>query len=335
MDTSRKPGPVRIQDVAAKAGISAITVSRVLHQPAQVAAGTRARVHAAIEALGYIPDLAASALASRRSGIVGVLVPTIANSVFSETVAGLSDALADTGLQTLLGDYGYSADREAALLRAMLGRRAEAIVAVGLIRDPALRRMLRASGVPVVETWDLADDPIDLMVGFSNEAAGAAMGHHLLVRHYRHIAFVGGADERAAARFAGLRRVIAPVHGATLTRLDRIGDLSIEAGRAGLAALLDRPHRLDAVFFASDVLAAGGLLEAAARGLSVPRQIAIAGLGDLEIGRALSPPLTTLRIHAHEMGRRAGEMLTRRLAGEAVPGAAVDVGFELVVRAST
>src|ERR687886_79689 len=160
--------PPRIEDVAAMAGTSPITVSRTLRYPDKVAPQTRSRVLAAIETLGYVPNLAASSLASHRSGIVAVLVPTIANSIFAETIQGVSDAVAAAGLQILLGDYGYSPERERRLLQALVGRRPEAVVVVGVVRSGGLRRLLKSLAVPVIETWDLTRDPVDTVIGFSN-----------------------------------------------------------------------------------------------------------------------------------------------------------------------
>src|SRR5919197_5429591 len=118
----------RIEEVAALAGIATITVSRALRRPEKVAPATRARVMAAVEKLGYIPNLAASSLASRRSGIVAVVVPTIANSVFADTVQGLSDVVTARGLQLLLGQSAYSEKAERALLAAVIGRQPDGIV---------------------------------------------------------------------------------------------------------------------------------------------------------------------------------------------------------------
>ncbi|HUN47571.1 MAG TPA: LacI family DNA-binding transcriptional regulator, partial [Stellaceae bacterium] len=302
----------RIEDVAALAGTSPITVSRVLRAPGKVAPATRAKVAAAIEQLGYIPNLSASSLASRRSGIVGLLVPTIDNSIFAATVQGMSDAVADAGLQLLLGDFRYSEEGERALVRALIGRQPEALVVVGVVRDRALRQMLQSLAIPVVETWDLTDDPIDTVVGFSNEAAGAAMARHLLDCGRRRLAFVGGPDHRAQARRAGFAAVLERA-GAAPPVSREIDAISIAAGRGALAATLEETPAIDAVFFATDVLAVGGLMECQHRGIAVPERLAIAGLGDLEIARELSPSLTTVRIPAYEIGRRAGEVVATRL----------------------
>ena len=326
--------PPRLADVAAHAGLTSMTVSRALRQPDKVSPATRERVMQAITELGYIPDLAASSLASRRSRIIAVVVPTIANSVFADTVQGLSDGVAAAGYQLLLGQTGYSETAEHALVAALIGRRPDAVAHIGIIRDPELRELLWRAAVPVVETWDLTADPLDLLVGFSNEAAGRAIGEYLIGRGYRRIAFVGGRDDRAAARRSGLRAAL-DAAGLDASR-EAITDepLSYGAGRRALAALLDGGGPPDAVFFATDVLAVGGLMECRRRKLSVPGRIAIAGLGDLEIAAELTPALTTVRVPSYEIGRRAADMLLARIEGEPIASPIVDLGFEIVQRES-
>lgn len=324
----------RIEDVAARAGTSPVTVSRALRSPAKVAPATRARIAEAIAALEYIPNMAASSLASRRSGIAAMLVPTIGNSVFADTVRGVSDALAGTGLQLLIGDYAYSDQGERDLLRALIGRQPEALVVIGVIRDPELRTLLARLDVPVVETWDLTDAPVDSVVGFSNAGAGAAIATHFLDRGRRTLAFVGGADERAQARAQGFTQA-AKAAGAPAPRIERSDGISIAAGRAALARILAADPTTDAVFFSTDVQAIGGLLECQNRNIAVPTQLAIAGLGDLEIGRELTPTLTTVQIPAYAIGHRAGELALQRRDGHRPGPAIVDLGFTIVARQSS
>lgn len=324
----------RIEDVAARAGTSAITVSRVLRAPAKVAPATRARVAAAIEALGYIPNLAASSLASRRSGIVGLLVPTIDNSIFAATVEGLTDALAAAGLQLLLGDFRYSDEGERRLVRALVGRQPEALVVVGVVRDAALREILLRLAIPIIETWDLTPDPVDTVLGFSNAAAGAAMANHLLSRGRKRLAFVGGLDERAQARGAGFAAAIASA-GAAAPIVASADVTTIAAGRRVLAQVVASAPGIDGVFFSSDILAVGGLIECQRRGFAVPGRLAIAGLGDLEIARELTPSLTTVGIPAYEIGRRAGAIVIARLRGDPAEERIIDLGFSILARDST
>ncbi|MGK9170900.1 LacI family DNA-binding transcriptional regulator [Inquilinus limosus] len=331
--SKRKP---RIEDVAALAGTSPMTVSRALRGEGRVSPETLARINAAVESLGYVPNLSASSLASRRSGILAVLVPTIGNSVFSETVRGVTDAAEGAGLHPVIADYAYSEEKRRQLVRALVGRRPEALVLVGAVQDEAVRTLLRQHGIPVVETWELSDDPIDMAVGFSNFAAGVEVARHLIGRDRRRCAFVGSAESRAAARLSGFTQALVDA-GAAAPECETPADLSIEAGRVSLDRLLARAPDLDGIFFATDVMAVGGLLECQRRGIEVPGRIAIVGLGDLEIGRQLQPALTTIRIPAYEMGRRAGDLILARLGKGAQPaeGRIIDLGFSLVRRQSS
>ncbi|WP_342240838.1 LacI family DNA-binding transcriptional regulator [Inquilinus sp. OTU3971] len=336
-DTAAKLGrKPRIEDVAALAGTSPMTVSRALRGEGKVTPETLARIQAAVESLGYVPNLSASSLASRRSGILAVLVPTIGNSVFSETVHGVADAAENAGLHLVIGDYAYSEDKRRQLVRALVGRRPDALVLVGAVQDAAVRDLLRQHGIPVVETWELSDDPVDMAVGFSNFSAGVEVARHLVEGGRRRCAFVGSAESRAAARLSGFSLALAEA-GAAPPETETPADLSIEAGRVALDRLLARAPDLDGVFFATDVMAVGGLLECQRCGIAVPDRIAIVGLGDLEIGRQLQPALTTIRIPAYDMGRRAGELILARLGKGAQPqeDRIIDLGFSLVRRQSS
>src|SRR6202451_4141315 len=157
--------------VAELAGVSAITVSRVVRLPDMVAPQTRGRVEAAMRELGYVPNQLAGALASSRTRSVGVLVPTIANSIFAETVQGLSDELEPLGYAVILAQSRYDAAREDHMLAALLSRRPEAIIMVGSPATDDGARLLRRAGIPVVETWDLPATPIDAVASFSNDEA--------------------------------------------------------------------------------------------------------------------------------------------------------------------
>ncbi len=324
----------RIADVAAHARTSPITVSRALRSPAKVAPETLARILSAVDALGYVPNLSASSLASRRSGILAVLVPTIGNSIFSETVRGVAEGVGDGDLHLLIGDYGYSEDKERRLIRALIGRQPDALVVIGAVRDKGMRDALRRLGSPIIETWELTDDPVDAVVGFSNFDAGAAVARHFLARGRKRCAFVGGSESRATARRTGFAATLTSA-GATAPEIETTSDISIGTGRRALAGILARQSEIDAIFFATDVLAVGGLLECRSRGIAVPDRMAVSGLGNLEIGREWQPALTTIEVPAYEMGRRAGKLILARLAGEDAAVRSVDLGFSLLERGTT
>src|SRR6201985_1830439 len=189
--------------VARLAGVSSITVSRVVRLPELVAPQTRSKVEAAMRELGYVPNQIAGALAGARTKSVGVLVPTIANSIFADTVQGLSDELEPLGYAVILAQSRYDSDREDRMLSALLSRRPEAIIMVGSPATEDGARLLRRAGIPIVETWELPPTPLDAVAGFDNFAAGVAVAKHLIAQGRKSLAFIGGDDPRATRRWNG------------------------------------------------------------------------------------------------------------------------------------
>src|ERR1700688_1776636 len=190
--------------VAKLAGVSSITVSRVVRLPGLVAPETRGRVEAAMRELGYVPNQLAGALASgARTRSVGVLVPTIANSIFADTVQGLSDELEPLGYAVILAQSRYDSAREDHMLSALLSRRPEAIIMVGSPATGDGARLLRRAGIPVAETWELPVEPIDSVPGLDNYEAGVAVARHFAAQGRKALAFIGGDDPRATRRWNG------------------------------------------------------------------------------------------------------------------------------------
>lgn len=323
-----------MEDVAKLARVSMITVSRTINQPDKVAPKTRARVEAAIRKLGYVPNLSASSLASNRSRIVGAIVPTIDNSIFAETVRGLSEALEAAGYQLLLGQTGYRSNAEEALVTAFLGRRVDGMVLTGVTHSAPTIKRLKSASIPVVETWDLTAKPIDMLAGFSNLEAGRAIATYLCGKGYRRLGFVGGAEDRTRARFAGFDAVVRATPGASVTRVELDAGTSFSGGRLALAELLARDPAPQAVFFSNDALAMGGLMECHRRGIRVPQDVAIAGFANLDIAAEASPALTSVHVGSRRIGEEAARLLLARLSGKAVPQRVRDTGFEVVARES-
>src|SRR6218665_454490 len=169
MNASRPFKNPTLADVARVAGVSTITASRALANPGLVSAKTIARVREAVEATGYIPNLLAGGLKSMRSMTVACLVPAISVAQFLPTVQALTDALAAAGYQVVIGQTGYDHAREDALIDTMIARRPDGIVVAGLVHSAAARQKLRRIGIPLVETWDLTEQPVDMLVGFSHQ----------------------------------------------------------------------------------------------------------------------------------------------------------------------
>ena len=327
---SVKLGPVKLSDVAAAAGVAPMTVSRVMNTPGQVAPETAERVRAAIERLGYVPNLLAGGLSSRRSRIVAAIVPTIASPMFAASVGAFTDALDAAGYHVVLGLSGYGGGEDA-LVAAILGRRPDGLLLTGAVRSPATKRRLAASGVPVVEIWDTADAPTDMIVGFDHYAVGAAVAAFFLARGYRRFAAIAADDPRAAARRDGFAAGLPP--GALVFDGRVPAPASIQGGRDAMAAL-PLAAEPTALFCSSDLPAAGAVIEAAVRGVAVPDRLAVCGFGDFELARALHPAVTTVSVDGAEIGRLAAAALLGRLAGEAAPRR-VTVPFRIIEREST
>lgn len=336
---SRRGGGITLGDVARLAGVSPITASRALNTPDQVAPDKLARVREAVARTGYVPNRLAGGLASARSRLVAAVVPTIAGPVFMEMVQSLTSALADAGYQLMLGQSGYTESREDALLEAIIGRRPDGIVLTGILHSPEGRRRLLASGIPVVETWDLTPTPIDMLVGFSHAEAAAAVARHLHAKGRRRPALLSADDERALRRNRGfvdeaLR--LGLVRDAAEVPVLRVpAPTTLGSGRSGLARLLAERPDVDAVFCSSDMLALGVLIEAAARGIAVPRQLAVVGFGDLGFAADTQPALSTVRIDGTGIGQRAARFIVDRADGRTVGEKIVDVGFRVIERGSS
>lgn len=339
-------------DVARLAGVSRVTVSRAISHPDLVSPETLAAVRAAIASLGYVPNLNAGSLATRRSRIVGAIVPTLSNAWFAETVDGLGELLDAHGYQLLLGQSRYRETGEEALIDTFIGRQVDALVLTGVDHGEAVRRKLRAFGKPVVETWDLTDTPIDMVAGFSNAGAGAEVARYLAARGYRRLGFLGAHEQRAQKRLAGFRAMVAEL-GLPGVEAEFVPPPStIEDGARLLRALVARAPRLQAVYCSNDTLGVGALLACRQEGWAVPQRMAVVGFSDLAIAAASLPALSSVRVQAREMGRQAARMLLARLAGRAAeggegageaggsaPGEAsprvVDLGFTVVGRDSS
>ena len=330
----RGSGAVTLHDVAKLAGVAPITASRALNTPNQVSAEVLRKVSDAVARTGYVPNLLAGGLASTRSRLVAAVVPTIAGPVFLETVQSLTEALAERGYQLMLGQAGYAGAREDALLEAIIGRRPDGIVLTGIMHSAEGRRRLLASGIPVVETWDLTPTPIDMLVGFSHAEVGRAVAAYLHAKGRRHLAVVAGDDERATRRTEAFRTAAQALGMAEVRVVAVPAPTTLKSGRQALAELLREPGEIDAVFCSSDLLALGVLTEARVRSLEVPRQLAVVGFGDLVFAADLDPALSTVRIKGDAIGRQAAQFIVDRVEGRAVPERVIDIGFSIVERAS-
>ena len=312
---------VKITDVAAAAGVAPMTVSRVLNTPERVSPDTAARVLEAIETLGYVPNLIAGGLSSRRSRMIAAIVPTIASPMFHEPVQSFTDAMGRAGYHVMLALSGYGEADEATLVRAVLARRPDGLLLTGAHRTPAVQRLLATAHVPVVEMWDTAEHPTDMLVGLDHAEVGAEVAAFFAARGHTRFAFLGASDIRATARRRGFEQGVA-AHGGTLVAARTVNAPgTILDSREALRAMApELTGRRTALFASSDLVAFGAITEARLLGIEVPTQLAICGFGDFELSRGASPAATTVHVDGTAMGLLAAKHLLARLAGHATAG---------------
>jgi len=327
-----------MRDVAERAGVSPMTVSRVLNAPGKVSADVRRRVEDAMRAVGYVPNRLAGSLSSQRSRVIGLIVPSLENSIYAPTIQSMSEVLRANGYQLMVADCGYSYEDEEALVTALLAQRVAGLMLHNTHHTEATRTMLRRAGVPVVETGTLAEAPIDSVVSYSNRQAARAMTLHLHGRGYRRIAFVSlpeDGNDRSLDRRRGYLDALAEAGLAVDPALMLEMPPGFASGAEAVVRLVDGAIPPDAIFFAGDVLAIGAMLECQRRGWPVPGKVAIAAFDNFELLRHLNPPVTTLRLPRTEIGRRAAEVLLGRIRGSSTGAVTIDLGFEIIQRGSS
>lgn len=322
-------------DIAAAANVSAITVSRALRNPKAVSEKLRERIREVVDELGYVPDPAASALASRRTNVVGVLIPSVTNNVFSDVLRGIYATA--KGFDIQLGNTRYSPLEEEKLLRVFLSQRPAGLIVAGIDQSAAARAQLFEADCPVVQIMEVGSEPVDMVVGFSHDEAAWTATRHLIEGGYRRIAFLGARmDPRTQRRLQGFSRALQHA-GLFDERLivTTPRPSTVTLGCELLGELIARAPDADAVFCNNDDLAMGVLFEAQRRRISVPEELGICGFNDLEMMAVANPPLTSVRTFREEMGCKAVEMLCASIEGERIDSPVVDLGFELRIRQST
>jgi LacI family transcriptional regulator, gluconate utilization system Gnt-I transcriptional repressor len=324
--------------VAKLAGVSAMTVSRALRNPAIVTTDTFNRIKKAIETTGYLPNRVAGSLSSRRTNVIGLIVPSLRNAVFVETIQGVADMLGHQ-FDLMIAHSGYTLKGEEAAVLAFFSQRVCGIILHNTKHTPRVRRLVREAALPCVETGNLGSSaPIEMAVGFSNRDAARAMTEHLIGQGYRRIGFVSlplKENDRAFERRAGYVSALERHHMEVDPRLMLEARPGLVSGGEALVHLVESRLKVDAVFLTGDVLATGALLEANRRGWKVPDRIAIAGSDDDELQENVLPSLTSIRFPRYEIGRRAASMVMDRVAGRSSGSTVLDLGFEIIQRGST
>ena len=337
MSRTARGSRVTLDDVAVRADVSPVTVSRVLRDPDRVSEPLRKRVDAAVRELGYIPNQMASALASARTGRVAVIVPSLTNGVFDDYLRATHDIFLPAGIDVLVLNSNYASGREEQAIVTALGQHPEAIILAGIEQTAFAKRSLRQAAIPIVQTMDISPDPIDINIGLSHFDAGYAAARHLFDLGHRNVGYVAAPlDSRARKRSAGYLHAVHEF--GAMPAIASVDDpSSVTLGGSLFVDLIERAPATTAVFCANDDLALGVLFECRRRGIRVPDNMSIIGFNDLEFSASASPSLSTVATPRYEVARRAAEIILDvvRGSGKRPLPRQIDLGFRVIGREST
>lgn len=308
-----------LEDVARLAAVSTATVSRCLNAPERVASTTRERVEAAVESLGYAPNFGAKALVTRRTGIIGAVIPTLASAIFSRAIHAFQVELDKLGWTLVLAASDSNRDTEARQIRALIARGVDGLFLVGAERDESIYRFLKQRNMPYVIGWTSEVLEGQSCVGFDNGAAMRELTQKALEFGHRKFGVISAPlsqNDRARSRVAGVRDALASF-GLKANAL-QIAEVPYEIDAAGEAfdGLMAGSNAPTVVMCGNDVQAAGAIRRAQQIGLHVPRDVSITGFDNLEHAELVEPGITTVDVPHVEMGTQAATVLIDQLRGE-------------------
>ncbi|MFD8688274.1 LacI family DNA-binding transcriptional regulator [Streptomyces sp. NPDC059651] len=337
----RSGGRPTLEEVAARAGVGRGTASRVINGSPRVSAHTREAVEAAVAELGYVPNRAARALAGNRTDAIALVVPEsesrfFTEPYFSDIVRGVGAALADTEMQLLLTLVGSDRERRR-LAQYLTAHRVDGVLLVSVHADDPLPDLLEQLGMPAVMNGRRsATEPLPSVDSDNFEGARGAV-EHLVSRGRRSIATITGRLDVYAAqrRLDGYRKALADAGLEPDERLIAPADFSEEGGVRAMRELLARRPDVDAVFAASDLMAAGARQVLREAGRRIPEDVALVGFDDSSVARHMDPALTSVRQPIEEMGRAMTRVLLAEIAGENTERPQIVLPTELVVRDSS
>ena len=320
MTSRRKRGRVPgMTEIAEKAGVSIATVSRALKKPELVRSETVIKVRKVAESLGYGSGYnrqhSPHSGVSPRTGTVGLILPTIENSIFSEMISSFSHNLSILNRTLLVAAHNYDGAEEVRILRSMLERRIDGVVLIGNQHDPAVEELAKAAQIPVIEAWNHKPGATFSTVGTDNELAGHMIVEHCLKRGHGNFVLVfpdQHTNDRALLRRQGALRALREWNITVAPEHDLLCPYDIDSAKQlGLQILKDPEYRT--YVCGNDVIALGILFAAQALGLKVPADLSVVGVGDFAFSRSTEPGLTTVRIPARTIGREAAELINRMI----------------------
>jgi len=339
-----KKGRITLSDVARHAGVSPITVSRaLLSGPEKVSQKTRHKIEKAAVELGYVPDLSASTLASSKSRIVALIIPTLGASIFSQWVSVFQEQINQAEFHLLIGDSQYSFDKEQKLIESFLGRSPDSVVLSSGYHSRKTVELLKRSPVPILQVWDLPKSPIFHAIGMENYKIGYLAGQHLARRGYQTLFFATSRlpeygsilTKRFNARWSGFQKAAKDNNARPRKFISSVESIEFDGGYDAMNELLSKHPEVNGVFFANDTLAVGAILYCAHNKIAVPSRVAICGLGGLPISQVIMPPLTTIQVPHKELGMLASSMVLELIEGKSPENHRIPLDIKLKIGSTT
>ncbi len=327
---------ITIADVAHEAGVSPMTVSRVINDKGDVSAATRQRVLAVIERLNYRPSGIARGLATQRTGTLGLVIPDVSNPFFADVVRGVEDMAYDHGYNVFLCNTEEDPAREIDVLRSLEEKRVDGLVLCSSrLSDDELHEVIDRHPGTVLVNRRLAGEPAR-SVQVDDELGGQLITGHLLEAGHRAVGFLAGpeASHSGRLRAKGYRAALAAAKLPYYADWVRTCAPTVGGGYRAASELLGTHPELTALFCYNDLVAVGALRACDELGQRVPDDVALAGYDDIPLAALVTPPLTTCRVPRYELGGEAVQLLLDQIEGSGDEGSEIVLTPELVVRAS-
>ena len=332
---------LNIFDIAKKSGFSTSTISRAVSNPSSVSEKTRNKVLSIIKKTGYVHNSLAGSLKSGKSGFVIAIIPTLRGSIFSEYIWGMKEELRKNNFQLLIGVTNYNLETEEELVRKFLSYKPEGFIIVGTKHNTNTTSLLLSSKLPIIETWNITDKPMDVVVGFSNFTAGYEITDYVINLNYKKIAFATPSESFMQNENRSKRRL-----NGHLSRMREAKFKPIilhystpmnhkTCGEEIFSQYKKNKSKIDCIICGSEVSGTGLLSEMLFRKIRIPKNIGIAAVGNAEITSLLHPPLTTIDFKVEEIGIVAAINLIAKINNKKIKKRIFDVGIDLIKGGST
>jgi DNA-binding LacI/PurR family transcriptional regulator len=328
-----------LADIARLAGVSKATVSRVIHSPHLVAPKTLERIQELMVAHSYVYDAQAAEFTKRKRSVVGLIVPTVTNSIHAALIQGIQDRCNEHDLSLFIGNTDYSPERENKFLQLFLERRVLGILQAGVMTPDSwtILREAWSHGIPGVVLWENCSEGEFSCVGIDNYGASAMMTRYLLELGHRKLGLIVGPVsklKRIRDRRLGFCDTLRAEGIAVSPDMVVETEHSMRKGYEAAKRLFATPQKPTAIFAASDVIAFGALSYLTEEGIRVPEDVSLVGFDDLEFAAFCNPPLTTIHVPAYEMGYEGAGELVRLVSDSAEGAQSLCLDTDLVVRKS-